>query len=341
VIAAAIDTPAALSHTRAVPELPRRIALTGLDTFVGQRMVERLLASEPTPDVLGLDLRLPRRLEGRVRFAKVDLTDPTADSMLAELLEKERCECVLHAAFFQRPSADVAYEHELEVIGTLHVMNAAAAAGVRKLVVPSTARVYGARPDNPNYLSEAHELRPHPASHRVRDRAEMEELLERFATRHAEMVVTRLRPCWVMGPSFESQAIRHFSGARVITVLGYDPLMQFLHEEDWLDALERALRVDAPGVFNVAGAGVLPLSTLLALAGKRRIAVPHPLLYRLDYLPGLWSTGEPPEAFYDYLRFLWTVDTGRAREQLGFRPTYSTKEAWMSFVVSRRLRSYR
>ncbi len=336
-----IDTAVSLSHTRGVSSLPRRIALTGLDTFVGLRIAERLLASEPTPDLLGLDLRLPRRLEGRIRFARVDLTEPTADSLLAELFEKERSECVLHAAFFQRPIADVAYEHELEVIGTLHVMNAAAAAGVRKLVVPSTARVYGAHADNPNYLSESHPLRPHPASHRVRDRAEMEELLAGFAGRYPEMVVTRLRPCWITGPSFESRAVRHFAAPRVTTVMGYDPLMQFLHEEDWLDALELVLRRDAAGVFNLAGAGVLPLSTLLALGGKQRISVPHPLLYRLDYLPGMWSTGEPPEAFYDYLRFLWTVDTTRAREELGFEPSYTTKEAWMSFVVSRRLRNYR
>jgi UDP-glucose 4-epimerase len=324
-----------------VQALPRRIALTGLDTFVGQRMAERLLASEPTPDLIGLDLRVPRRLEGRIRFARIDLTEPTADSLLAELLEKERSECVLHSAFFQRAIADVAYEHELEVIGTLHVMNAAAAAGVRKLVVPSTARVYGAHPDNPNYLTESHRLRPHPASTRVRDRAEMEQLLEAFEARNPEMVVTRLRPCWIIGPSIESRAVRHFSAPRVTTVMGYDPLMQFLHEEDWLDALERVLRKDLRGGLNLAGRGVLPLSTLIALAGKRRRPVPHPLLYSLDYLPGLWTTGEPPEAFYDYLRFLWTVDTTRAREELGFEPAYSTKEAWMSFVVSRRLRDYR
>ena len=304
-------------------------------------MVERLLASARPPRVVGLDLRLPKRLEGRIRFHKTDLTEPTADSLVAEILEKERCEAVLHAAFFADPKPDKEYAHELEVIGSLHVMNACAAAGVGKLVVTSTAQVYGPHPDNPNFLKESHPLRAHPDAHTITDRAEMEELLGIFASRHPAIVVTSLRPCWVMGPTWSSEVVGHFAGTRVTTLLGYDPLMQLLHEEDLLHAVELVLSHDAPGPFNLAGDGVLPLSTLLRLAGKRSWPVPHPLLYRLAYLSSLRRSGDPPAGFYDYLRFLWVVDTERARAELGFEPEYTTKEAWMSFVVSRRMRRYR
>ena len=84
-----------------------------------------------------------------------------------------------------------------------------------------------------------------------------------------------------------------------------------------------------------------PLSTLLRLAGKRSLALPHPLLQRATYLDAIARTGDPPAAFLDYLRFLWVVDTKRAREELGIDPVYTTKEAWMSFVVARKLRGYR
>lgn len=321
--------------------LPRSVAITGLESFVGLRLAERLLASSAPPHLVGLDLRVPRRLEGRLRFHRVDLTEPTADSVVAEILEKERCEAVVHAAFLQRPYADREYLHELEVIGSLHVMNAAAVAGVRKLVVTSTAQVYGAHPDNPNFLTEAHPLRAQRDAHAVRARAEMDTLLGLFAERHPSLVVSSLRPCWVMGPSIDSSVIDHFGSERVTTLLGFDPLLQFIHEEDLIDAAELALTVDAPGPLNLAGEAALPLSTLLRLAGKKRRPIPHPLLYRLDYLPSLWRSGDPPAGFFDFLRFLWVVDTARASELLGFRPRYSTKEAWMSFVVSRRLRRYR
>ncbi|HXZ85250.1 MAG TPA: NAD-dependent epimerase/dehydratase family protein [Myxococcota bacterium] len=327
---------------RREPELARRgLAITGLGTFTGARVAERLLESDAAPRVVALDLRLPRRLEGRVRFHRVDLTEPTADSLVAEILEKEGCEALLHAAFFTDPNPDLELSHELEVVGALHVMNAAAAAGLRKLVVASTAQVYGPHPDNPGYLSEAHPLRPQRDAHALRDRAEMEGLLRIFAQRHRAMCVTSLRPAWVLGPSLESSLTRRFEASRVITLMGYDPLLQFLHEDDWIDAVELALERDAPGAWNLAGEGVLPLSTLLRLAGKSILPLPHPLLYRLTHLESLARTGDPPAAFYDHLRFGWLVDTRRAREELGFEPLYSSQEAWMSFVVARRLRGYR
>jgi len=155
------------------------------------------------------------------------------------------------------------------------------------------------------------------------------------------MVVTSLRPCWVLGPSITSAVTRHFEARRVVNLLGYDPLLQFLHEEDWLDAVELALERDAPGAWNLAGEGVLPLSTLLRLADKKSLPLPHPALYRLGHLDAVARTGDPPAAFYDYLRFLWVVDTRRARSELGFEPVYTTQEAWQSFVVARKLRGYR
>lgn len=322
-------------------QVPGRIAITGLDTFAGLRTAERLLDRPTPPELIGLDLRLPRRLDGRVRFHRVDLTEPTADSQLAEILEKEGCDAVLHAAFLRRPYADNAAAHELEVIGSLHVMNAAASAGVRKLVVLGTAEVYGASLYNPSYLSESRALAAHSSSHSARDRAEIEQLLALFADRHPSMVVTVLRPCWVTGPTVTSRVLDHFAGDRVTTLLGYDPLLQWLHESDWLRAIECVLDSDAPGPYNLAGDGPLPLSTLLRLAGKRARPVPHSVLYRVGYLPAVWRDGDPPAGFYDYLRFVWLVDARRAREELGFVPDYTTKEAWMSWVVSRRMRMYR
>ena len=319
---------------------PTCIAVTGLDTLAGLRTVERLLRWPEPPAVVGIDVAVPRRLDGRIRFHRVDLTEPTADSVVAEVLEKEGCDALLHAAFFER-AVDPAQAHELEVIGSLHVMNACAAAGVDKLVFTSTARVYGALPDNPGFLTEDHALRGHPEGPHIADRVEIEKLLDLFARRHPGTSVTVLRPSWVIGPTADSQIIQHLDRRRVTTVMGFDPLLQLLHEDDFLRAIELALRSDARGPFNLAGSGVLPLGTLLRLAGKRARAVPHPLLYRVEYLSSLWSAGAPPSELYDYLRFPWCVDISRARTELGFEPEYSTKEAWMSFVVSRRMRGYR
>lgn len=318
---------------------PGSIAVTGLGTFLGGRLVDRLLARVPGVRLLGLDVRRPRRLEGRLRFQRVDLAEPTADLRLAEILEQERIEAVVHAAFRTTPTPDLEEDHELETIGSLHLLNACGAAKVKRLVIASSTMLYGPYPDNPNYLTERHPLRGHPDAHNVQNRVEVESLVEEWRARHPDVEVTVLRPCWTVGPGRSDPVSRYFSRPVVPTLLGYDPLLQLVHEEDCLDAFEAAVLARHPGVYNVTGRGVLPLSTLLRLAGKRRLPLPPPVLYRLDYYPSQQQTGDRPAGFYDYLRYLWVADGSRGWHAFG-EPTYSTREAWISFVSSRRVQRW-
>ena len=90
----------------------------------------------------------------------------------------------------------------------------------------------------------------------------------------------------------------------------------------------------------VVGRGVLPLSTALHLAGKRVLSLPSAVLYRMAYYPTQQQIGDPPAAFYDYLRYLWVADGRRGWDAFG-EPVYTSKEAWISFVSARRMRRYR
>ena len=317
-----------------------RIAITGLGSFVGQRLVERLLDREQPPTLVGLDVRRPFRVPAGLRFREIDLTDPVADARLSEILRQERIDVVVHLAFRRFPSRDTDYDHDLETLGSLHVMSACAAAKVRRLVVQSTTMVYGAHPDNPNFLDESQPLRGHAGAHNVQNRVEMERILADWSARHSAVELTVLRHCWVMGPSYFDRTVEFFEAKRVPTILGFDPLLQFVHEDDLLDVFEQATLESHPGVFNIAGRGVLPLSTLLAQAGKRAVPVPRPVLYRTAWLASQSASGDPPAGFFDYLRYLWVADGARGWAEFG-EPVYSTSEAWSAFVGSRRMRHYR
>ena len=319
---------------------PGVIAVTGPGTFLGRGVIARLLERSPRLRLVGIDQRRPYGLDEKVHFHRVDLTDPTADGRLAEVLERERVDALVHAAFRPEPTPDREMDHELDTIGSLHVMNACAAAKVKRLVVASSTMLYGARPDNPNFLTEAHPLRAHPDAHSVQDRAEMESLLAEWCTRHPDTEVTVLRNCWIMGPTYWDRVTRFLALPMVPVPMGYDPLLQFVHEDDCLHAFERATLSPHPGVFNIVARGVLPLSTILHLAGKRVASLPPPLLYRMAWYPSQGQTGDAPAGFYDYLRYLWVADGSRGWEAFG-EPVYSTKEAWISFVSSRRMRRYR
>jgi len=317
---------------------PAVIGITGLGTAIGRRLVERLLERSPAR-VVGFDLRRPTKLPDRVEFWPLDLTDPTAGSRLAEAFRREGIEVLVHAAFRTDPTPDLEFDHELETIGSLHVMNACAAAHVRRLVVASSTMLYGPWQDNPNFLTEEHPLRGHPEAHSVNNRVEAETLLADWARRHPATEVTVLRTCWVLGKHHSDRVTRYLSLPVVPKLLGYDPLMQFVHEDDCLRAFERATREAHPGAFNIVGRGVLPLSNLLRLAGKRILALPAPLLYRMAYYPSQSQTGDAPDAFYAYLRHLWVADGARGWKEFG-EPTYTTKEAWIDFVSTRRMLRY-
>jgi hypothetical protein len=210
---------------------PGVIAVTGLHGFTAARLVSRLLARSAGVRVIGLDLRRPMRFDDGARFHKLDLCDPTADGRLAEILEAERVEALVHTAFRADPTSDLELDHELETIGSRHVMNACAAAKVKRLVVASSTELYGPWPDNPNFLTEFHPLRGHPHAHAVRDRIEMETLLSAWSSRHPDIEVTVLRPCWIFGPEYWNRVVRYFSLPVVPVPLGYDPLFQLVHEE--------------------------------------------------------------------------------------------------------------
>lgn len=311
--------------------------MTGLRTFLGRHLPRRLAARGAS--VVGIDLYRPQALPAAIGFETVDLTGETAASDLADVLRKEEVETVVHLAFRREPTPDLEGDHELDTIGSLRVVHACEAAGVSRLVVASSTMVYGARPDNPNFLEEDHPLQGHPEAHSVQDRREVEALVADWARRHPAARVTVLRPCWVMGPRTAGPVCRYLGRPVVPTLLGYDPLLQFVHEEDCLRAFERAALEEIPGVFNVVGRGVAPLSVLIRSAGKRPLPVPAFLLHRMRAFPSRAQTGDAPEGFYDYLRYPWVAAGEKGWAAFG-EPRWTTREAWMSFVSSRRMRRY-
>lgn len=316
-------------------DAPACVAITGIDTRLGQRLAERLLALAKPPRVVGVGPRRPPQLAGRIVHHPVDLTRPALASTLAELLAHERVDALAHLAFRESPGADSELDHELETIGSLQLFEACACVNLRRLVVASSTMLYGPRPDNPNFLGEDHALAGHPKAHCVQNRVQVEHALADWIPRHPDTEVSVLRSCWVMGAQRRDAVARYFARSVVPVVLGYDPLLQFIHEDDLLDVYEQALLRSHPGVFNVVGRGVLPLSMLLALAGKRRLPLPPALLYRMP--PHAHLSADPPAGFYDYLRYLWVAAGERGWQEFG-EPVYSTREAWIAFVSATRRR---
>jgi UDP-glucose 4-epimerase len=240
---------------------------------------------------------------------------------------------VVHAAFLSAPTHASAWAHELESIGTMHVLNAAAECQVRKLVEWSQTVVYGAHPLNPNFLTEEHELRGEASRSRwVKDKVEAEKQVRRFRRENPETLVTVLRTGATLGPHIRNFATRFFARPLAPVMMGYDPLMQLVHERDVIDAFELAVQNDVPGEFNIVGDGVLPYSTILAMMGKLPLPLPHFVAKPLSH--ALWMTQifDSPPNFLDFLRFLCVADGAKAKRVLGFAPKYDIKATIRDFI---------
>jgi UDP-glucose 4-epimerase len=312
-----------------------RIAITGTASYLGGRLLRRLVAARGGGAVVAVDITAPPTTLRGVRHLLVDLTLPGADRRLVDVLREEDVETVFHAAFFTSPRRDAAYSHELESIGTLHLAAAAAAAGVRHLVVRSFTAVYGARGQNPNFLTEDRRPDAHSRLSWVRDKIEAEEHAFSFARRYPGLGVTVLRFAPLMGPGVHTFYTRIFSKRVVPVVLGYDPLVQLLHPEDALAAVDAALARGPSGVVNVVPRATTTLLTALHLSDKLTVAVPHLAAYPAAEL--LWGAGmgEAPGGFVDYARFLFVADGEKARRELGFEPRHSSRDALTAYLEYR------
>jgi UDP-glucose 4-epimerase len=311
----------------------RVVAVTGAYSFIGAELLRRLDADPRYARLIAIDVRKPAAPLDKVSFHKIDLTLPTADEDLAQLLTRENVDTVVHAAFLSAPTHSSGWAHELESIGTMHVLNATAECRARKFVLWSQTVVYGAHPLNPNFLTEDHELRGGASKSRfVRDKAEVERQVRRFRGEHPEMTVTTLRTAATLGPTIRNFATRFFARPAAPVLMGFDPLMQLVHESDVIDAFVRAVDEDFPGDFNIVGDGVLPYTTILAMMGKIPVYLPHFVAYPVSQ--ALWMTQvfDSPPNFLDFLRYLCVADGDKAKREMGFRPRFDINATIRDFL---------
>ena len=314
-----------------------RVAVTGASSFLGSRLLRRLADARGHDAVIAIDVTPPE--VGGVRHHELDLTLPASGQRLLELLREEETATLVHAAFFTNPRRDAAYAHELESIGTLSVLAAAAAAGVGHVVMRSFTAIYGADGRNPAYLTEDRPLRPNLALAWARDKLEAEQHAASFARRYPAMKVAILRFAPLFGPGVRNFYTRVFDNRLVPVPMGYDPLVQLLHPEDAMAALQLAVESGAAGALNVVPARPLPLLAALHLAGKVAVPVPHPVA--LLAAETLWAAGlaQAPAGFVDYVRFPVLGDGEKARRELGFVAGRSSREALEAYLADRHPRA--
>lgn len=296
------------------------VAITGAASGVGHRLALRLAASEEVRKVVAIDER--RADVPGAQWRVLDVRDPAIADRLR--LEDRPVDVVVHLALDMDLESDPAARTAFNVRGTQTVLTAAAAAGVHRVVLVTSAMVYGALADNDVPLAEDAPLRATEEASCVGDLLEIERLGRRAPRAHPGLNVTVVRPAVLVGGT-DTALTRYFESPRLLVVAGSRPRWQFCHVDDLVEALEYAALGWAEGEMAVGCDGWLEQEEVEELSGIRRMELPQAValgaaarLHRLGLTPS-------PAGDLEYTRYPWVVSGSRLHEA-GWRPRWTNEE---------------
>jgi UDP-glucose 4-epimerase len=302
------------------------VLVTGISGNLG-RALAKLLHVEA--HVVGVDRRPLRDRPKDIEHHQVDLRKARVE----EAFRRRQVDALIHLGIMHDPRMPFSEAHSFNVVGTQKVLDLCVRHGVRKVVVLSSANVYGPRPDNSNFLAEETPLMAADRFSDVRDLIEVDMYAQSFLWRHPEIETVILRPVNIVGPTVRNAPSNYLRLPHPITVMGFDPMVQLIHEEDVARALVLALKPGVRGVYNVTGPGEVPLSTILRELGRAPIPIPYlllrPALKRL-FRAGLSSF---PAGELDHLQYLCVVDGARAAREMGWAPRHTLRETIRSVLA--------
>ena len=296
------------------------VVVTGISGNLGRTLTKLLHRTER---IVGLDRRPFPGAPKDVELFQLDLRKKKAE----DVFRIHDVKAVIHMGIMHDPRMSSEEHHSFNVVGTTRVLDAVAKYGVKKVVVLSSANVYGPSPDNSNFLSEDAPLMAASRFSGVRDLIEVDMLAHGFFWRHPDIETVILRPVHIVGPTIRNAPSNYLRLRYPWVLAGFDPMLQLIHQEDAARAMVEALKPGLRGVYNVVGPGEVPLSAVLRELGRTPIPVPHPIArpllgtlfrYRLANFP-------PPEL--DHIQFLCMVDGSRWTQDVGWVPQHSMKDS--------------
>jgi UDP-glucose 4-epimerase len=299
---------------------PRKVVITGISGRFG-RIVARRLHHDENWQIVGLDRRSMPGRPRDIELHQVDLRSKKA----RDVFRAGDVDALLHLGVMHDPRARPAELYSWNIAGTAKLLEYCQAYRVPKVVLLSSANVYGPRPDNPQFLTEEAPLLAAQRFPQMRDLVEIDHLVSTFLWRAGNVETVILRPVHIVGPVHNAPS-NYLRIERPPVLLGFDPMVQLIHVQDVAEAITLALAPGRRGIYNVCGPGEVPLSAVLAELERHPVAIPHPVaspVLRMAFRLGLSSF---PVAELDFIRYVCMVDGRRAAAELGFRARFGLRE---------------
>ncbi len=314
----------------------RRVLITGISGELAGMLAGELEQRDDVAYLVGVDTHEPHHDLTRTEFVRADIRNP----LVARVITATEVDTIVHMSTHTAPGSAGGRGpmKEQNVIGAMQLLAAAQKADtVRRFVLKSTTAVYGSDYTDPALFREEDTPRVPPKSGYAKDATEIEGYARAFGRRRRDVTLTMLRFANFLGARMNSAMAGFFSLPVLPSVFGYDPRLQFVHEDDAVEVLRRAVTEDHSGVYNVAGPGVLYLSQCSRLSGRPPVPVPMPLVSAVAAVVRRSRRVDFSPEQLRFLQFGRVADIARLRNVFGYEPAYSTRSTFEDFVARRRI----
>ena len=303
--------------------MSKRILITGAAGYIGHQLGNRLAHDF---EVFGTDIR--KRDDLSFPLQMLDIRSRS----LAQLMRAHAVTHVVHLASVLQASKDRQRDFDIDVGGTRNVLQACLETGVQHLTVTSSGAAYGYHADNPNWIDEDDPLRGNENFAYADHKRRIEEMLARYRKLHPELRQLVLRPGTVLGTDTRNQITALFTARRILVLKGHDSPFVFIWDEDVLNILEKGIREDAEGVYNLAGDGALDMREIARRMGKPTLTLPVGLVSFGLRVAGWLGKPTGPEQI-DFLRYRPVLSNSRLKKQFGYTPKKTSAETFDHFAA--------
>lgn len=290
------------------------VVITGICGRLGRRLARQL---HRTRRVIGLDRR---EFVGRpkdIEHYRIDVRRKKA----RDLFRAPDIAALVHLGVMHDPRLGAEEHHTWNVVAFQKLLEYAEHHAIPKLVLLSSANVYGPRPDNAQFLGEDSPLLAANRFSDMRDLVELDMLAQSFFWRNPRTETVILRPSHILG-TVQNAPSNYLRLQVVPRLAGFDPMVQVVHQDDVVNAVLLALKPGVRGIFNIAGPPPVALSRALGILGRAVMPVPYTLARAGVERLWRWRLTSFPAPELDFIRYVCMVDDSRARAQLGYRPTF-------------------
>jgi UDP-glucose 4-epimerase len=307
----------------------KRVLITGIGGALAQLVGERL--AREGFQIVGVDYRpvpepidFPPEQIYRANYNKTKIED---------IFRRHRPQLVLHLGRVGNLKERMGKRFDLNVIGSQKVMDLCAKYAVERLVVFSTFHIYGAHPHNHIPISESEPLRAGSAFPQIADAIQLDSQAVAWLYQHPEVQTVVLRPCHVVGPAIQNAISRFLRQKMIPVILGFDPMMQLVHQDDLVEVIVRTAGDGPSGVYNVTGRGSLPFREVVRLSGARAVPVPSTIAAMTLAAARLVAPVLPPYLI-NFLKYPCVISAAAIRRAYDWEPRIDQRAAIRSTVAA-------